>query len=117
MAWNGQRLRRIRQLKRITQKVAADLMAPISDEMGLGYKISHKMLSDYELGKEQPRADALSVICKALDVPSDYLLELIDYPVKLSSAEYKTVIKKRGGSNNALNEFILQTMLDGGFGD
>lgn len=94
-------------------------MAPISDAWGLKEKVSAKMLSDYELGKEQPKADNLAVICKALGIEPKFLLALSKYwpLIELRDSEWTMIIKKHGGDLNALDDFMDQTMLNGGSSD
>src|SRR6185295_3194255 len=119
MAWNGSRLRRVRHLKGLTQKKVAELTHPISEQMGLKERVTYKMISDYELNKEQPRADTLAVICKALDMDPKYPLELSDHAplIVLSDAEFAAIIKGRGGTVSATDHFIDETTAHGGFGD
>jgi len=40
--------------------------------------VSKQCISDYKAGKSTPSIDTLRLLCKSLDVSSDYLLELTD---------------------------------------
>ncbi len=45
-------------------------------ELAKAAKVSKQCISDYKAGKSEPSIDTLFLICKYLDVSSDYLLGL-----------------------------------------
>ena len=47
-------------------------------ELAKAAKVSKQCISDYKAGKSMPSLDTLFLICKFLDVTSDYLLGLED---------------------------------------
>ncbi len=47
-------------------------------ELAKAAKVSKQCISDYKAGKSEPSIDTLFLLCKYLDVSSDYLLGLTD---------------------------------------
>lgn len=67
----GQRLRRLRKAKGLTQ-------SELAEAVGLGTKLG--VFSNYERGENSPPAEALDALAKFFDVDLDYLRCLTDKP-------------------------------------
>lgn len=79
----GERLKRIRQWRGMSQ-----------EELGQAIGTSQAQIGRYETGKAQPTAQIVIRLAKALSVPSDYLLGLIEepqFPHDLSDKEREIV--------------------------
>ncbi len=73
MPFSGQRLRETRESRKITQRKLAELSG-----------IDDAQLSRYEHGKVEPSLKYLESFAKLLDVSTDYLIGLTDYPQQIS---------------------------------
>lgn len=61
---------RFNEVLKMTTKTQSRLAAEVG--------VSKQCISDYKSGKTVPSIDTLCLLCKALDVSSDYLLGLSD---------------------------------------
>lgn len=65
----GDRIRMARQLRGLTQA-----------ELAKRAKIDERQIGRYERGEHTPNAEIIAVFARAMEVSSDYLLELVDDP-------------------------------------
>lgn len=72
----GDRLARIRELRRISQADLAEMVG-----------IHNQQIYRYENGKTEPDGDVVAKIAQALEVSADYLLGLTDSPVPYIEAD------------------------------
>lgn len=84
MPINGDRLRRIREKRGLSQRELARLC-----------HIGEMQIYRYENGKGEPSADFLARIARQLDVSTDYLLNLSNNEVGLLREEPLTVEQRR----------------------
>ena len=66
---HGERLRKMRQWRGFSQEDLAQRVGSTQDQ-----------IARYETGRVQPNASMVSRLAKVLEVPSDYLLGLIEEP-------------------------------------
>lgn len=71
MRLHGDRLRRMRELRKLTQDELADLV-----------HIGKRTLRRYELNETEPDADVLARLVVELQVSADYLLGRVDDPAE-----------------------------------
>lgn len=97
----GDRLARIRELRRISQ-------ADLAEMVGLGLQQIYR----YENGKTEPDGDVVAKIAQALGTSADYLLGLTDSSVPYIQAELKDNERRalnawrRGDKYDAIKEIV-----------
>ena len=80
----GNRIRYFRELRKLSQKELARLIG-----------VSNSRISNWELGINRPDADTLVLLCKALNVSSDELLDMETLKMSLSPDERQIIIEYR----------------------
>lgn len=83
MVMRGDRLARIRELRRISQ-------AELAEKVGIGMQQIYR----YENGKTEPDGDVVARIAMVLNVSTDYLLGLTNSPYPYIDAELTEQEKK-----------------------
>lgn len=81
-------------------------MGYTQEELAFKANISQTAISRYELGVNEPTADAIAMLAKTLDCTADYLLGLVDQPARpisndLDEAEIELLMLYRGKSPEA----------------
>ena len=84
----GQRIRKFRDLRKISQK---ELAAKIG--------VSSSRVSNWEQGTHRPDVDILGAICNALDVSPSELLDIRLSDSDLSSHEHQLIMSYRKHTN------------------
>jgi transcriptional regulator with XRE-family HTH domain len=100
MHLRGERLREAREHRHLSQRQLAELC-----------ELGENQIHRYESGKTEPSASTLAIIANALNVSTDYLVGLIDYPrghlgELLTPDERKVVDAYNAGDNATLLEII-----------
>lgn len=78
------RLRESRELRKLTQQ-------DLADRTGL----SLRQIARYESGENDPTADALTKIARAMEVSLDYLVGLVDTPTDHFSEDDLSAMERR----------------------
>lgn len=101
----GERLRRLRQEKRLSL-----------EEMARQLEISWSALAMYERGERTPSLERLQVLAEFFSVSADYLLgrsdrrEVYKYPVQPSLAALPIYLRETGEASEADIERVLQAL-------
>ena len=97
----GERIKNIREQRKISQK-----------ELAKKIGVSNSRLSNWELGINRPDVDSLALICKALGISADILLDInTDELNKYTPSEQSLIKKYRLLS--AKEQAVVDNLIDG----
>ena len=107
LAFNPERLRRLRIKRRLTQQQIADLLGIAVQNYGV-----------YERGRYAPKEQRLRQLAEILETTEDYLLGRTDDPAQvtkenLSADERELLRAYRSGDLQALNRLFLNKAREG----
>ncbi len=80
----GSKIRYFRELRKLSQKELASIIG-----------VSNSRISNWEQGINRPDADTLVMLCKALNVSADELLDMDTLKMSLSPDERQVIIEYR----------------------
>ncbi len=101
--FRGDRLKRLREDRRLTQDELSDLLG-----------IGHAQMNRYENGKTEPGPEAIIKFANVLEVTTDYLLGLVDEPgehlreAELTAEERKLLAAYRRGDLRDLMRIVVE---------
>ncbi len=81
----GKRIRQFRELRQLNQKELGDCIG-----------VSNSRISNWEQGINRPDADYLVLLCKALEVSADELLDISVESMAVTTDERQVLLQYRG---------------------